>query len=199
MKNRKVLEILVSLVLIVGVVLSGCSGNGTSTSTEYLKATAVKRGINFSFEYPASYTKLTPDAFEDNGREPSVSLLYTAPGSTGGKADIQIYIIASSPLADRPDAAAWAEVQIKMLEQVDEKFKLYENSTTQVSGINGYKIVYYTTALGNYLNSHKLVCRDAYIDYKEYIWKISVLSVEEMGDQGEPVFQHLLESFKFLD
>ncbi len=193
MKNRKALIVLITLLIIVGVVLSGCS------STEYIKATAIKRGNSFSFEYPSTFKKLTPDAFDDIGGDNSVSLLYTEPGSNRGKADMQIYIIANSPIAGRPDAAAWEEAHIKILEQSDDEFELYERSTIQVSGIEGYKIVYYTTILGNYLNSMKLVCRDVYIDYKEYIWKISVLAVEEMGDEAEPIFQHLIESFKFLD
>ena len=194
MTSRRTITILIFLLLIVGVVLGGCG-----TRSEYIKATAVKRGIGFSFEYPPSYTKLTPDTFEDIGGDNSVSLLYSKPGSTLEKADIQIYVIPLAPIADRPDAFAWEEEHLKILEQNDAGFILYEGSAIQVSGLDGYKIVYFSTILGNYLNSTNLICRDAYIDYKEYIWKISVLAVDGMDDQSEPVFEHLIESFKFLD
>jgi len=44
-----------------------------------------------------------------------------------------------------------------------------------------------------------LTCWDAYIDYQGYIWKISVLAIEEIGDQAEPDFENLINSFEFLD
>ena len=192
MKKRRAIALLVSLLLIVVVVLSGCGSN-------YLKADAVKRGISFSFEYPPEYTKLTPDAFEDNVAGYSVSLLYTEPGSTQEKADIQIYINPSPPIAGRPDALGWSEEHLKVLEEADAGFRLYEQSSVQVAGINGYKLVYYSTILGNYLDSSNLICRDVYIDYKEYIWKIAVLAVDEIDEQAEQVFQHVIETFKFTD
>ncbi len=192
MRKLRAITILLSLFLIVAVILSGCGGN-------YLKANAVKRGISFSFEYPPTYTKLTPDAFEDKGPDFSVSLLYSKPGSTESKADIQIYVMPLIPIASRPDAAAWTEEHIKILEENDANFQLFERSTIEVSGIDGYTIVYFSTILGNYLNSPNLICRDAYIDYREYIWKISVLAVEEADNQAKLDFQHLTESFEFLD
>lgn len=194
MTGQRTITLLVFLVLIVGVILGACG-----TSTEYIKATAVKHGTSFSFEYPSTYTKLTPDAFEDIGDDYSVSLLYYEPGSTQAKADIQLYIIALTPIPGRSEASAWQEEQIKILEQYDDKFKLYENTLAQVSGLDGYKIVYFTTILGDYLHSHRVKCWDVYINYKEYTWKISVLAVEESSDQAERDFQHLIESFQFLD
>jgi hypothetical protein len=200
MTSRRAIKILISLLLIVVVTLGGCTTNTThTTDTEYLKANATKLGISFSFEYPASYTKLTPDAFEDTGGEPSVSLLYSEPGSTQEKADIQIHVILLSPIAGRPDAAAWTEEHIKLLENNDKGYELIERSAIQVAGINGNMAAYNSSILGKYLNSSNLICRDAYIDYKGYIWKISVLAVEEIGDQAKPDFDHLIESFKFLD
>ena len=192
MKNRRATTILVSLLLIAGVFLSGCGSN-------YLKANVVKRGISFSFEYPPTYIKLTPDAFEDNGRDPSVSLLYSKPGSTALKADIQIYVIPNAPIAGRPDAVGWTEEHLKILEQNDANFTLFERSTIEVAGINGETIYYFSTILGNYLNSPNLMCRDAYIDYQGYIWKISVLAIDEMDAQAELDFEHLIESFEFAD
>lgn len=193
MKNRQALFILIPLLIIVGFVLNGCSG------TEYFKVTAIKRGISFFFEYPSTYEKLTPDTFDDVGGDHSVSLLYSKPGSTQSKADIQIYVIPFAPIAGRADATAWTEEHLKILEENDKLFKLIERSTIQISGIDAKMTGYFSTILGNYLNSTNLICRDVYVDYKGYIWKISVLAVEEISDQAKSVFEHLIESFKFLD
>jgi hypothetical protein len=193
MKITRAIALFISLLLILGVIAGGCGG------TEYARADAVKLGIGFSFEYPPSYTPLTPDAFEDNGREPSVSLLYSDPERTQEKADIQIYVMLSPPIAGRQDATAWSEEHIRVLEENDAYFQLYERTNVEVAGISGYKVVYFTTILGNYLNSENLIVRDVYFDYKGYIWKISVLAVEEFDDQAESVFEHLIESFQFTD
>ena len=173
----------------------GCA----TTDPGYVKATATKQGISFSFEYPVSYEKLTPDAFEDTGGDPSVSLLYAIPGSIMEKADKQIYIRPCDPIPSRPDATAWTEEHIKLLENNDPRFELIERSAVQVAGIDGQMVAYHSSVLGNYLNSPNLTCWDAYIDYQGYIWKISVLAIEEIGDQAEPDFENLINSFEFLD
>lgn len=173
----------------------GCA----TTDPGYVKATATKQGISFSFAYPVSYEKLTPDAFEDSGGDPSVSLLYRKPGSTNVKWDKQIYVRACDPLPSRPDAAAWTEEHIKLLENNDATFELIERSAVQIDGINGEMVAYHSSILGNLLSSPHTVCWEAYIDYKGYIWKISVLAIEEIGDQAEPDFENLINSFEFLD
>jgi hypothetical protein len=193
MKNWLKFTCLISLVLILIIIGGGCG------ESEYAKAEATKLGISFSFEYPLSYEKITADTFEDNGREPSLSLLYTDPESTLGKADIQIYVILNGPIAGRADATAWTEEHIKIIEEHDEAFILYERSTVNVSGISAYKLVYFSSLLGNYLNTNDLIIREVYFDYRGFIWKISVLAVQEFGDQAEPVFEHLIESFNIKD
>ncbi|MBN1160421.1 MAG: hypothetical protein JXA17_00520 [Dehalococcoidales bacterium] len=206
MKKKRVIALAVIPLLVSVIFLAGCSSTEstttnpepTTTNIEYLKATATKLGINFSFEYPDSYAKPTPNVFEDTGGDNSISLLYRDPESTGGKADIQIYIIVCPPIPNRPDAATWTEEHIKILEYADEDFVLYDESEIEVAGISGKKIIYFTKILGD-MNSEGLIIRDAYLDYRGYIWKISVMAVEEMGDQAEPIFERLLATFKFLD
>jgi hypothetical protein len=193
MKSRWKFIYIISLLLILVIIGVGCG------ESEYAKAEATKLGISFSFEYPPSYQKITADTFEDNGREPSLSLLYIDPESTLGKADIQIYVILNGPIAGRPDATAWTEEHIKLLEEGDDAFVLYEWSTVNVSGISAYKVVYFSSLLGNYLNSNNLIIREVYFDYRGFIWKISVLAVEEFGDQAEAVFEHVIESFNIKD
>lgn len=200
MTRQRIISLLISSILISAVFLTGCGTNTASpTDPGYVKATAIKLGISFSFEYPISYEKQTLDAFEDTGGDPSVSLLYRQPGSTNVKADKQIYVRACEPIVNRPDAAAWTEVHINLLEENDPVFELIERSTIQVAGIDGNMVAYHSSVMGNLLSTVYTVCREAYIDYKGYIWKITVIAIEELGDQTEPDFQHLIQSFEFLD
>jgi len=188
--------------LVISVVLlAGCTDTEPTTTTNigYLKATATKLGINFTFEYPDSYIKLTPVAFEDTGGDNSINLLYVEPGTSEGKADKQIQIIPLAPIKGRPNAVAWANEHITILEINDEEFELIERSTIEVAGISGEMIAYKCSILGNYMNSPNLIIRDVYLDYQGYIWKISVLSITELGAQVEPDFDHLTDTFDFLD
>ncbi|MBN1692685.1 MAG: hypothetical protein JW845_03920 [Dehalococcoidales bacterium] len=188
--------------LVISVVLlAGCTDTEPTTTTNigYLKATATKLGINFTFEYPDSYIKLTPVAFEDTGGDNSINLLYVEPGTAEGKADKQIQIIPLAPIKGRPNAVAWANEHITILEINDEEFELIERSTIEVAGISGEMIAYKCSILGNYMNSPNLIIRDVYLDYQGYIWKISVLSITELGAQVEPDFDHLTDTFDFLD
>ncbi len=188
--------------ILAAIFLAGCTNTEPSTTTTnigYLKATATKLGINFSFEYPDSYIKLTPDVFEDTGGDNAISLLYVEPGTAEGKADKQIQIIPLAPIKGRPNAVAWTNEHITVLEMNDEEFELIERSTIEVAGISGEMIAYKSSILGNYLNSPNLIIRDVYLDYQGYIWKISVLAITELGAQVEPDFDHLTDTFDFLD
>lgn len=201
MKRRRIMALMVIPLVISVVLLAGCTDTEPTTTTNigYLKATATKLGINFTFEYPDSYIKLTPVAFEDTGGDNSINLLYVEPGTSEGKADKQIQIIPLAPIKGRPNAVAWANEHITILEINDEEFELIERSTIEVAGISGEMIAYKCSILGNYMNSPNLIIRDVYLDYQGYIWKISVLSITELGAQVEPDFDHLTDTFDFLD
>jgi hypothetical protein len=200
MKQRRVTASVVILLIISVIFLAGCTANAepTTTNINYLKATATKLGIIFTFEYPASYVKSTPDAFEDVGSDPALSLLYYDPETPNSKADIMIYIRPCEPLPNRTNASAWTEEHIKIMEKGDSEFEIIQQEAVQIAGIDGEMLAYYSSALGD-LSDEDTVCWDAYIDYQGYIWKILVMAVEEGGYQIEPVFEHLIQSFEFTD
>src|SRR4030042_1887551 len=184
MKPKRVITLLISAFIISAIFLTGCGKDTPSpTDTQYVAATATKLGISFSFEYPIVYGKITPDAFEDTGGDPAVSLLYGRPGNTRDKADKQIYIIALDPIESRMNAATWMAEHIRLLENNDPAFKLIERSTIQIGSIDGYVTAYHSSILGNYLSSDYLITWDAYVDYNGYIWKIAVMGIEELAEE----------------
>ena len=195
MKIRiKYLLTLISPIIIVGVILSGCGGNGESS-----KVTATKHGISFSFEYPALYTGVVPQEFEDTEGDPAISILYREPGSNLPKADKHIYIRPCEPLPDREDASAWLEEHINVLELGDPKYELIDRYPAQVSGIDVEIVGYYSSVIGNLLNSNETVVWDAHLDYQGYIWKISVIAIRSYGDEARADFEVLINSFQFLN
>ncbi|OGO18776.1 MAG: hypothetical protein A2Z15_07840 [Chloroflexi bacterium RBG_16_50_11] len=195
MIKLRAITIILSILILVGIFPAGCANDDSG----YVRVTAVKRGISFSFEYPALYYKYTSDVFDDNTNDHSVVLLYRSPGNFQGKADKQIYIRPCEPLPDRPDASTWTEEHLKILKNGDPRYELIERSTIQVAGISGEMAVYNTSVLGNYLSAPYTVCRDAYIDYQGYIWKISVMAVTAIEDEVKLDFEHLIKSFKFFN
>jgi hypothetical protein len=189
-------SILISILLVVGILLSGCS----NTASENMKVTATKHGISFSFEYPPSYTGVDPmDFIDTDNRDPAISILYREPGSNLSKGDKLIYIRPCDPVPDRPDASTWTEEHIEILEVGDPRFELIEQSTTQVAGIDGEYIKYHSSVVGTLLNTTDTVCLDAYIDYQGYIWKFSVIVVPGYEDEARADFELVVNSFEFLD
>jgi hypothetical protein len=200
MKQRRATASAIILLILSAILLAGCTASAepTTTNINYLKATATKLGISFTFEYPDSYVKSTPDAFEDVGSDPALILLYYDPITPNTKADIMIYIRPCEPLPNRTNASTWTEEHIKTMEQGDTEFEIIQRESVQIAGIDGEMLAYYSSALGD-LSDEDTVCWDAYIDYQGYIWKILVLAVKEGDYQIEPVFEHLIETFEFLE
>ena len=186
--------LLIFSLIIAGTVSGGCGGN-----TELVKATATKHGISYSFEFPLSYTGYNPQIFEDTDKDPAVTILYREPGSSLPKADKMIYIRPCNPVPDRPDASNWTEEHIKLLEVGDPRFELIERSAIQVAGIDGEFVKYYSSVIGNLLNTTDTVCLDTYIDYQGYIWKLSVISIKGYEGEASTDFELLTNSFEFLD
>jgi hypothetical protein len=194
MKYLRTIPILISILVLVAAGAAGCK-----SSVTYAAATATKSGISFSFEYPAGYVPQNENTFADTGNNSVVALLYYDNRPDKLKIDREIVIGGFNPLPDRPDASIWTDVNIKVLRQADSKFKLYERSTIQVSGIEGETTTYHTSVMPSFTNSDDVVYRDAYIDYRGKVWKITVLATADVADEAKPDFELLITSFKFLN
>lgn len=193
-KYLRAILILISAVILIGTNAAGCKSSVTHTA-----ATVTISNVSLSFEFPAEYAKLEPDVYEGTGNSTMLVLLYYDKRPDEQKVNREIVIVGLNPMPTRIDATAWAEKNLEVLMQGDAKFKLYERSPIQVSGINGVMTAYHTSILGSFLNSDDVMYRDVYVDYQGKIWKIALLATEDVADEAGADFDRLISSFKFLD
>jgi hypothetical protein len=170
--------------------------NGCSCNAEYIEATVTKMGITFSFEYPSSYI------------DPSGTLTneYPSGGVTEYVSDNDRYLIKKiitvsirEASLEYPTSGVLIDHAIEDLEMFWGQFELIERSNVRVAGIDGEMVVYsgYFQNLG-YTSNHYQVW-EVYLDYMGQIVIIMLYSTVNMADEAEADFEHLIQTFKFLD
>ncbi len=194
MKNR-VLVLLVLILSAIIIILSGCSG--------YKEVTLTRKGIQFSFEYPSSYIDTNDTLREDSQHKYAVILKRPSNNPTIDEFDTNFAIW----IYDIPDNAPDANTLVQDLLQSRENLPSYheyefiEHSSVEVAGIQAELIVYSMKSLGvgEVLATYPSVYRDIYFDYEEHRVDIHISSFPELAEQVEKEFEHIINSFKFLD
>jgi len=190
----------VLLVLILSTIIilfSGCTAN------EYKQITKTIKGINFSFEYPRSYIDTNDTLREDSQHKYAVILKRPSNNPTIDEFDTNFAIW----IYDIPDNAPDANTLVQDLLQSRENLPSYheyefiEHSSVEVAGIQAELIVYSMKSLGvgEVLATYPSVYRDIYFDYEEHRVDIHISSFPELAEQVEKEFEHIINSFKFLD
>jgi hypothetical protein len=188
---KKIIVILV--LLVTGTLVFGCSGDG------YQKTVETKRGIRFSFEFPESYQDPAPEWDDDW----SVYLYREVKEGNIEDTDTRFTIMIFDPGREIPESKSKLEQRIEDYSQSPSghEFELIERSDVEVSGVRGELVVYTFRYLGSFeiLESNLSIVRSVYLDYKSKIWNIEIVSHPEVAEQAKQEFEHIIESFKFLD
>jgi hypothetical protein len=191
----KIKQILSSVFLVlVFIAAMAAAGVGCSVTPGYSIATASLHDIRFSYEYPPVYTfkqtSNTPDALGYD-----ITGVYTAGDELNGK---EINIMARTPTADLPNAQAWADKYASTFQQSSDKILDFQISPGQVAGIDCSSI-YYKYLTDSPEPALKACLWLVMFDYRGYIWNIAVAGSESMAEEAKADFDHLIESFKFLN
>jgi hypothetical protein len=188
-----------SLVLIVFIIIGCLPVNGCSsiTSDGYKRVIVTKSGIRFSFEYASSY-KPDSDTLQ-NGSENSQATLIHFPKEQKFVPDKMIYIEPMKPDSDHPDAASWLEFYFKGMDHVRANFTLISRETIKVANIDGQKIVFSNTESTVLVRPAVIITRGVYFDYQGLIWEIYVASTQDLSNEAGSDFDHIINTFKFLN
>jgi hypothetical protein len=191
--------ILLLVVLVVSIAFAGCSSGATENTTPgYITETLTKRGIDFSFEYPDDYEKNEYIQDDDSDESDYVVLQYYA--STDYDVNRKIINIQIwNPMEDGQDARTKLDHYAANLEFTGTDPVVHERSPLQVAGIDAEKMVFSMVVEDITDIPNKLTGWIAAFDYKGQIWFIVVTTNMEATDEVEADFEHLIESFKFLD
>jgi len=194
-KSCLLVNLLIPIMIVSFATMMGC--NSTDT-TGFSKFTVTEGLSHFSFEYPAFYR--TP--YVDRALEPNSTEVKTGgviqPGVRGIESlHIEIFQVSDS----FPDAKAMLDSSLSRSEE-HQDFELLERSPITIDGVEGEQIVY------SYYGFHATMESEAetgtaykaYFDCKGLIWRI-VMLVDEyaQAERAEADFDHVIETFRFLD
>jgi hypothetical protein len=192
------LAILLLVVPVISLVFPGCSSTPENSTPGYVTETFTKRGIDFSFEYPADYEKFETGYEEENDEVDYIVLQYSAStynGTFRKVLNIQLW----NPTEDWHDAVTKLDYYLAHLGDTGQDPEVKERSALQIAGVAGEKAVF-SVVMSDITNiPNRLTGWIAAFDYGEQIWFFVVTTNMETPDEVEADFGHIIESFKFLD
>jgi hypothetical protein len=191
MLNKKRTSNLILFFIIIfsmSIAITGCG--------DYKQVTITKKGIRCSFEYPSSYI----DIYYSLNSENDFSFLVRYPPDNQNKGDREITISFFIPNEDYPDAKSFLNEFLENMKSIEgEEFQLIKRSSITVSGIECEIVVHSGNYHFAYLNSAHAKCWEIYLDYRGYMWILGLDSNIDITEGAEEEFQHLINSFRFLD
>ena len=172
-------------------ILTGCS-----MFSGYKQAVITEGDISFSFEYPSSFPEpriILGTIVTD------IVLERPDPENDRNELDKQI-TVAIWKNSSYPDALTNLEETLKQLQNHWGDFTLHERSIINIGGLSGEKVIYSGRFEVNIFTFDHMKWQEVFLDYQGMIWIISYTSDADVtDDNAEEEFEHLINSFKFLD
>jgi hypothetical protein len=182
-----------AILLLLSFFIIGCGG--------YRKFT-VRSGVGgCSFEYPSSYARPSIDRFDDSTSV--FASTYSREKDPPPDAFIAVTLMKKSDSFPDYRALLEYELSIAQVGQASE-FKLVNRSPIAVAGVQGEQIVYHyvrfqSTDLFTVSKRIPAIRHSAYFEKDSRLWDITVDSRADIAVQAIADFEHIMNSFKFLD
>ena len=155
---------------------------------------------HFSFEYPANYEK------------EGVSISYSRSLLEKDWKDswfrVRVYEAGKYNKPDNAKAALNSYITSLSAHEEYSEFKILKRLPININGVIGEQctLSYYYSEAEQYLDTDlsiklpaTLVLRCVYFDYNGFICEIRMSSIEEIAEQVDSEFGHLIETFEILD
>ncbi len=180
------------VIFLILFLITSCAQSGTG----YRKVTLHKPGVIISFEYPARWED-PGNTLKDTSSNIDVLLVQYPTSAAATSADITFQILVSPASATLPNAQAGLNYLIKSLPGLGPGFNLLGPSPTLIAGIQGEMVTY--SAVFNAsapLGDAPSICRNLYFNYQGQIWVIDVNAHQDISEQANTDFNHIIQSFK---
>lgn len=223
---RLSLSLIVVVLLVLVIILGGCNSPKGLTTTNlgngYISLTIENELVYYSVEYPAVFRDRDGGPKVDYQSLPLTFVTFLAPkkrinivARTGGNKVETVsaeYVPAWIEIS-AADHSFGKDLSQNSTEFLDEfiadmsrhestRFKLLKRSPVTVSGITGERIIYEWDGRGLVPRDEPVklyYVNDVFFDYDGLIWEIkSEARTEEMVDEVNTYFDHLLQTFKIL-
>jgi hypothetical protein len=173
------------------------------SNDSYRTVTIQKGGVRIFFEYPNSYKDPANSLKENNRGEENQVILYHLYTSTPiQKVDMVFGIDIQTSGLLYPNAKNALENYLTRLKNssYDNKFKLIERSSIDLSNVHGELAVFSVSYLPDSLLGDQLSeVRVIYLDYNNQIWNFGIEAHKELAEKAKIDFEHIIKSFKFLN
>jgi hypothetical protein len=193
-----------SLLLVVLVLnlplFAGCNGG----NDRYDKVTVTKGSMTFSFEYPNSLkdgNNSTKNRFlyESIGLDETKDIKIDGKVHTTKSLGIYINNITSTIF----DAKTEIDRSVEILTAGNypiEQVKILERSNMMIAGISG-EMLHFNAVLPETksFDNHLMSSRSLSFVYGGYIWVIDYYTYVELENEASVEFEHIVNSFKFLE
>ncbi len=184
---------LLLVMLLLASAASGCSS--------YSKYTLRNGAVKFSLEYPPSY--LTPREYIDQSENPVGLGFDLRHSEEDPMRDAYIWVGVITPGEIFPDYRTSMEFDLRM-DLSDQLAGLVERSPITVDSARGEQVVYPYTWLrviegSTELNKTAAITYAAYFEHNGFLWGIGVKSTAGRADEAKADFEHIVQSFRFLD
>jgi hypothetical protein len=104
------------------------------------------------------------------------------------------------PYAGCPDAKSMLDDKHYPIVKEFPDFKLLERSSVKIGTITGEQLVYTSTLLvGPNDTPVSEITWEVYFDHGGLIYNLHMSADQDIADEAEADFEHILETFKFLD
>ena len=177
-----------AMLLLFSVV--GCSG--------YKKYTQRDGIARFSFEYPKSYEESSAYSRSDY-----ISVSFARWQNDGWLDSSFMVGVYKSGWGDYQKASDLLDHDIQFGYDSKEDYQILERSPISIDSIKGELLISSYTPGESHESDLKeptlLINRTVYFDYKGLIWEINMISIEKVAEADEPIWEHLIVTFKILD
>ncbi len=188
------LQIIIALLILIA--FSSCNRNQGYVTYDFRYGSIV----HFSFEYPSSYEAQSEDAV---GIGNPAYLWHRASSKPFPWNDISILFITYSKGTIAYNATAMLDYDLANLRNLSPpgQFSLLERSKIVVSGVQGElaAIRYPIPPNIAYYGPGPTITRIVSFDKDDLIWVITLNSNQEAADKAKADFEHILQTFKFLE
>ena len=194
------LYIIFMIVLLTGI--SSCDDSDNGDSLGYNEYTLSRGGAHFSFEYPEGYEEDHGGTILSRWVLLSFSRSLIDYDYTDSIITVSVY---QSGIVNRPDIARTAlEEDVSNHSTWYKNFQMLERSEIDIGNLPGQLLVTsYTLPMAcgesGWKWSSVLLRRDVFFDYDGFIWTITMFSEEDRIEADETIWEHLLETSRFLD
>ncbi len=182
---------------------------GSSDDDNYKTFITQQDVTRFSFEYPSYYEIVSYQPMPDY---PVTSMILVGPSAEEEKGNIkhlEIHVTGFSQDAKAEMEWRISDYRSSIMVGATKDFKIIEKNQVIVAGASGWEIIFSFKQIPVQIHGLddikmrdepiQIISRYLYLEHQEMVWEISLYSDAVTDDQAKFDYEHIIQTFKFID